>query len=97
MQKTADHPTSNAYSMRGGANLRFFHSSPRYSEDMDLDVLGGAVSTLRKNGYRILSDAAFRRSRAALGVGSPDSRSLGRQRLSNVCIRRQSRPGVFDS
>ena len=56
------------YVLKGGANLRFFHGSPRYSEDMDLDVLGGAVSTLRKNGYRILSDAAFRRSLAALGV-----------------------------
>ena len=56
------------YVLKGGANLRFFHASPRYSEDMDLDVLGGAVSTLRKNGYRVLSDAAFQRSLAALGV-----------------------------
>ena len=56
------------YVLKGGANLRFFHASPRYSEGMDLDVLGGAVSTLRKNGYRILSDSAFRRSLAALGV-----------------------------
>ena len=56
------------YVLKGGANLRFFHGSPRYSEDMDLDVLGGAVPTLRKNGYRVLNDAAFRRSLATLGV-----------------------------
>ena len=56
------------YVLKGGANLRFFHGSPRHSEDMDLDVLGGGVATLRKNGYRVLSDAGFRRSLAALGV-----------------------------
>ena len=56
------------YVLKGGANLRFFHGSPRYSEDMDLDVLGRAVVTLWKNGYRVLSDAAFRRSLAAVGV-----------------------------
>ena len=56
------------YVLNGGANLRFFHGSPRYSEDMDVDVLGGAVPTLRKNGYRVLNDAAFRRSLATLGV-----------------------------
>ena len=27
-------------------NLRFFFNSPRYSEDTDLDVLGGSVATL---------------------------------------------------
>jgi predicted nucleotidyltransferase component of viral defense system len=26
------------YVLKGGVNLRFFHQSPRYSEDLDLDV-----------------------------------------------------------
>ena len=43
-----------AFVVKGGANLRFFFGSPRYSENMDLDVLAGAVGALRKNGYRIL-------------------------------------------
>lgn len=47
--------------LKGGVNLRFFFHSPRYSEDMDLDVLAGSVGTLRKNGYKLLQDAAFRR------------------------------------
>lgn len=34
--------------LKGGANLRYFFNSPRYSEDMDLDVLGGSVATLKK-------------------------------------------------
>ncbi len=50
------------YILKGGVNLRFFFKSPRYSEDMDIDVLAGSVQTLRKNGYKILNDAAFRRS-----------------------------------
>ena len=57
-----------AFVLKGGTNLRFFFSSPRYSEDMDLDVLAGAVGTLRKNGYRILQDPAFARALATYGV-----------------------------
>ena len=37
------------YILKGGVNLRFFFKSPRYSEDMDIDVLAGSVQTLRKN------------------------------------------------
>ena len=44
------------YSVKGGVNLRFFLKSPRYSEDMDLDVFGGGVETLKKNGYKILEE-----------------------------------------
>jgi len=50
------------YILKGGVNLRFFFGSPRYSEDMDIDVLAGSVQTLRKNGYKILNDGAFQRS-----------------------------------
>lgn len=50
------------YILKGGVNLRFFFNSPRYSEDMDIDVLAGGVQTLKKNGYKILNDRAFRRS-----------------------------------
>lgn len=49
--KTSD-PTF--YVLKGGINLRFFFKSPRFSEDMDIDVLKGSVSTLKKNGYKIL-------------------------------------------
>ena len=40
------------YVLKGGVNLRFFFKSPRYSLDMDLDVLAGNVATLKKNGYK---------------------------------------------
>jgi len=56
------------YVLKGGVNLRFFFHSPRYSEDMDLDVLAGSVDTLRKNGYKILQDGAFKRSLLKYGI-----------------------------
>lgn len=60
------------YVLKGGVNLRFFFNSPRYSEDMDIDVLAGSVETLTKNGYKILEDAAFRRSLRAFGIDDID-------------------------
>jgi len=56
------------YALKGGANLRFFFRSPRYSEDLDIDVLGGAVSTLRKNGYKILDSTILPRLLRAYGI-----------------------------
>lgn len=57
-----------AFVLKGGINLRFHFGSPRYSEDMDLDVLIGAVGTLRNRAYRILRDPAFVRTLAAYGI-----------------------------
>jgi predicted nucleotidyltransferase component of viral defense system len=56
------------YVIKGGANLRFFFKSPRYSEDMDLDLLAGNVGTLKKNGYKILESAPFRRALRTFGI-----------------------------
>ena len=63
--KTSD---PKLYVLKGGVNLRFFFNSPRYSEDMDLDVLAGNVATLKKNGYKILQSAAFSRSLQTYGI-----------------------------
>jgi predicted nucleotidyltransferase component of viral defense system len=59
---------ANLFVLKGGVNLRFFFHSPRYSEDMDLDVLAGSVATLKKNGYKLLQDAAFRRMLRTYGI-----------------------------
>lgn len=37
----------NLYALKGGVNLRLFFGSPRFSEDMDLDVSGIEVFKLR--------------------------------------------------
>lgn len=56
------------YVIKGGVNLRFFLKSSRYSEDMDIDVFGGAVSTLKKNGYKILSEKSLSRALKTFGI-----------------------------
>ena len=56
------------YILKGGVNLRFFFNSPRYSEDMDIDVIAGSVSTLKKNGYKILNDNGFKRKLQTFGI-----------------------------
>ncbi len=58
------------YVLKGGVNLRFFFASPRYSEDMDLDVVAGSVATLKKNGYRVLEDKALARAMQVFGVSA---------------------------
>jgi len=47
------------YALKGGCNLRFFHKSIRYSEDMDLDIRTMSVATLRNNVDRVLEAASF--------------------------------------
>jgi predicted nucleotidyltransferase component of viral defense system len=47
------------FALKGGCNLRFFHKSIRYSEDMDLDIRAMSVGTLRNNVDRVLNAPAF--------------------------------------
>ncbi len=77
--------------LKGGTNLRYFFNSPRYSEDMDLDVLGGSVATLKKNGYRILEDAAFARSLATYGIAELLVNDPGRAKHSTTTQRFRAR------
>jgi predicted nucleotidyltransferase component of viral defense system len=48
------------YALKGGCNLRFFHRSIRYSEDMDIDLRTMAPGTLRSNVDAVLEADAFR-------------------------------------
>jgi predicted nucleotidyltransferase component of viral defense system len=47
------------YALKGGCNLRFFHKSIRYSEDMDLDVRTMSVAVLRNHVDRVLAAPPF--------------------------------------
>ncbi|HEY4212860.1 MAG TPA: nucleotidyl transferase AbiEii/AbiGii toxin family protein [Steroidobacteraceae bacterium] len=47
------------YALKGGCNLRFFHKSIRYSEDVDLDVRKMSVAVLRNHVDRVLSAPPF--------------------------------------
>ena len=47
------------YALKGGANMRFFFKSPRYSEDIDFDVQSIRVDILKKKVVSILNSASF--------------------------------------
>jgi len=48
------------WALKGGCNLRFFFRSPRYSNDMDLDVQGIRVVVLREKINSIISGKPFK-------------------------------------
>lgn len=50
------------FAIKGGCNLRFFHRSIRYSEDLDLDIRTMAQPTLRSNVEAVLRAAPFRQA-----------------------------------
>ena len=47
------------YALKGGCNMRFFFKSPRYSEDIDLDVQSIPVSLLREKVNNLLNSKSF--------------------------------------
>ncbi len=49
----------NLYALKGGANLRFFFKSIRYSEDIDFDTKTIAQDTLRKKITNLLKSKPF--------------------------------------
>jgi hypothetical protein len=49
----------SAYAVKGGVNVRAWFGSPRYSEDLDIDVLAGESHVFRDKIDRLLGSAAF--------------------------------------
>ncbi|OGQ16995.1 MAG: hypothetical protein A2138_05685 [Deltaproteobacteria bacterium RBG_16_71_12] len=67
-------PAEKAHlTVKGGCNLRFFFGSPRYSEDLDLDVDVIARHTLKRNVDKALSGTVLARQLAAAGLSVADS------------------------
>jgi predicted nucleotidyltransferase component of viral defense system len=56
------------YALKGGCNLRFFFLSPRYSEDLDLDVGTVAQGTLRTKVTKILDSRSLHLVLGAKGL-----------------------------
>jgi len=60
---------SRPYAVKGGICLRFFHRSPRLSEDMDIDIAPGMpLKTLQNNVNAVLGGQALAASLRACGV-----------------------------
>ena len=69
------------FALKGGCNLRFYHRSIRYSEDMDLDIRTLAPGTLRSNVDAVLTADALRHSLRAqkieiVGATAPKQTSM---------------------
>ena len=54
--------------VKGGCNLRFFHGSPRHSEDLDLDARVASASTTRKRVDKALEGTTLSSLLRAHGV-----------------------------
>jgi hypothetical protein len=57
-----------SFSLKDGANLRFFFGSIRYSEDMDIDISGVAVYTLKEKVMSILGSSGVRDTLKTVGI-----------------------------
>lgn len=57
------------YAIKGGANMRFFFNSFRYSEDMDLDIRGVSIGALKAAVIGILEAGSFKASLKPFGIG----------------------------
>jgi predicted nucleotidyltransferase component of viral defense system len=61
---------SDRYALKGGANLRFFFNSFRYSEDMDLDLKEMNVVSLSDTVMKILLSPSFKDFLKPFGIES---------------------------
>ena len=59
---------SDRYCLKGGVNLRLFFKSIRYSEDMDIDLIGARVDKVKKTVMDILSVRGFSDSLKSFGI-----------------------------
>lgn len=59
---------SDWFVLKGGANLRYFFASPRYSNDVDLDFFGRRSWQVAQAVESVLSGAAMRSLVAASGI-----------------------------
>ena len=85
------------FALKGGCNLRFYHRSIRYSEDMDLDVRTMAAGTLRSNVDAVLESDSFQRSLRAqqleMGQVSAPKQTQNTQRWK-IALRTAGQPTI---
>jgi predicted nucleotidyltransferase component of viral defense system len=63
-------PSKGSFAIKGGCNLRFFFESVRYSEDIDLDVAGLPVHTLKEKVSGVLGAPALSLALRSRGIAT---------------------------
>lgn len=56
------------YALKGGVNLRCFYNSPRYSEDIDLNVRTIGINGLQEKVMQILASPSFNNNLKPFGI-----------------------------
>lgn len=75
------------YALKGGVNMRFFFGSPRYSEDMDLDVQIVAGHVLRDAVMAIVTSPSLQETLASFGVKSIIAPDIGKAKQTETTQR----------
>jgi hypothetical protein len=75
------------YALKGGVNMRFFFGSPRYSEDMDLDVQVVAGHVLRDAVMAIVTSPSLHEMLASYGVKSITAPAIGKAKQTETTQR----------
>jgi hypothetical protein len=58
----------STFALKGGANLRFFFGSIRYSQDMDIDVSGVDVYALQEKTMKVLESSGLHDTLRTFGI-----------------------------
>ena len=75
------------YALKGGVNMRFFFGSPRYSEDMDIDVQVVACHVLRDAVMAIVTSPSLQEMLASFGVKSIIAPDIGKAKQTETTQR----------
>jgi hypothetical protein len=70
LRRLAQKLKPSLYALKGGVNMRFFFHSPRYSEDMDLDVREIGTHILSDSMMSILDSSSLKSTLATFGIRS---------------------------
>lgn len=75
------------YALKGGANLRFYFNSFRYSEDMDLDAQGVSVRILKETVMDILASRTFQEALKPFGIEKAVPPDIGKAKQTETTQR----------
>jgi predicted nucleotidyltransferase component of viral defense system len=77
----------SSFAVKGGCNLRFFFGSDRYSEDIDLDVTGVAVHSLKEQVMAIFGSASLNDTARSFGIDQVRPPDLARAKQTETVQR----------
>jgi hypothetical protein len=87
LRRLAGKIESKTFTVKGGANLRFFFQSVRYSEDLDLDARNLSLDHLKDVVLQVLRSPGFGDSLRPFGIGEIRPPDIARAKQSDTTQR----------